>query len=60
MRTDDKRSQELRKMADQMDADQYGHGFAAAALREYAALIEHGLPETISSAVQTEVPTFIK
>lgn len=42
----------LRQMADQMDRERYGHGFAAAALREYAALITADLPE----AQQAQAP----
>lgn len=50
------RSDELRAMADQLDSVAGLHGFAAAALREYAALLDAGLPQSIIDAVPDETP----
>lgn len=37
--TREARANEIEQMADQIDRDKYGHGFASAALREYAAIV---------------------
>jgi hypothetical protein len=43
-------------MADQIDQEGYGHGFASAALREYAALIRLGIPKDLAGQVELQTP----
>ena len=50
------RAEELRAMADQLDAEGASNGFAAAALREYAALHQAGLPQSLIDSVADEAP----
>ena len=54
--TTEERASELEEMADQIDREKYGHGFASAALREYAALIRAGIPQDLASKVTMQLP----
>lgn len=50
------RARELELMADQIDQERYGYGFASAALREYANLIRAGIPKDLAVKVELELP----
>lgn len=52
--TTSQRSKDLDMMANQLDGDDYGYGFASAALREYANLIRAGIPNDLAEKVKQE------